>query len=61
MTISQLDPAIKEIQLKHDIYGLECIFMAVARSYKNNLYVDKDYLLDMLAHCIDRASREEAK
>ena len=59
MTIAQLETAIKEVQLQHNIYGLECILMAVARSYKDELYIDKDYLLDLLAHCIDRVSKEE--
>ena len=58
MTIAELHPAIKEIQTKHHIYGLECILMEVARSYRNELYVDKDWLLDLFAHCIDRVSLE---
>lgn len=61
MTIAQLNPAIKEIQERHHIYGLECIFMAVARSYKNELYVDKDYMMDLLSQCIDREAKEEEK
>ena len=58
MTIAELHPAIKGIQKKHHIYGLECILMEVARNYKDELYVDKDYLLTLFGQCIDRAAKE---
>lgn len=57
MTISEINKGIKEIRDKHSLYGLECILTAVAYAYKDHDYVDRDYMLDLFAHCIDRASK----
>lgn len=58
-TISDLHPIMKRIQEDHHIYGLECILSEVARVYKNEDYVDHDYLLDLFDECINRIAKED--
>lgn len=56
MTIREINKGIKEIRDKHSIYGLECMLTSIAYAYKDHDYVDRDYMLDLFAHCIDRVS-----
>ena len=58
MTVSAMDKEVKEIKNNYHIYGLECLLNAVARQYKNEPYIDKDWMLELFGQCIDRASEE---
>lgn len=48
MTIRDLDTAMKNLVSMHHVYGVECLFNALARACKDDKYLQADNLHRML-------------
>lgn len=59
MTIAEIKKEVRSVQQAHHIYGLECMLVEIAAAYKNETYVDKEYMLKLFAECIDRVNLED--